>query len=42
MMKTKQLQRIFLNISKDVCRINPDDLADDFHSITDGSPEDTR
>ena len=40
MMKTKQLQRIFLNISKEFAKINPDTLADDFHKITDGSPED--
>lgn len=40
-MKTKQLQNIFLGISKEFARIIPDDLADNFADITDGSPEDT-
>ncbi|MCF7699897.1 type VI secretion system ATPase TssH [Loktanella sp. M215] len=40
MMKTKNLRNIFLGISKEFARILPDDLADNFNSITDGSPED--
>ncbi len=41
MLKTKALRGIFLNISKEFARILPDDLAKNFHEITDGSPEDT-
>ncbi|MEM6304072.1 MAG: type VI secretion system ATPase TssH [Pseudomonadota bacterium] len=41
MMKTKALRGIFLGISKEFARILPDDLAENFHEITDGSPEDT-
>jgi type VI secretion system protein VasG len=39
MMKTKNLRNIFLNISKEFARIIPDDLAENFNDITDGSPE---
>jgi type VI secretion system protein VasG len=39
MMKTKQLQNIILGISKEFARILPDDLSENFNSITDGSPE---
>ena len=39
MMKTKNLRNIFLGISREFARILPDDLADNFASITDGSPE---
>ncbi|AML50714.1 type VI secretion system ATPase TssH [Falsihalocynthiibacter arcticus] len=41
MMKTKQLQNIFLGISKEFARILPDDLADNFATITEGSPEES-
>jgi type VI secretion system protein VasG len=39
MMKTKQLRNIILGISKEFARILPDDLSENFNSITDGSPE---
>ncbi len=39
MMKTKNLRNIFLGISREFARILPDDLADNFDTITDGSPE---
>jgi type VI secretion system protein VasG len=39
MMKTKNLRNIFLGISREFARILPDDLAENFDSITDGSPE---
>ena len=39
MMKTKNLRNIFLGISREFARILPDDLADNFATITDGSPE---
>lgn len=41
MMKTKQLQNILLGISKEFARVLPDDLSENFNSITDGSPEET-
>lgn len=41
MMKTKQLRNIFLGISKEFARILPDDLSENFASITNGSPEET-
>jgi type VI secretion system protein VasG len=41
LMKTKALRNIFLGISKEFARILPDDLAENFHKITDGSPEET-
>ncbi len=41
MLKTKALRGIFLGISKEFARILPDDLAENFVSITDGSPEET-
>lgn len=41
MMKTKNLRNIFLNISKEFARIIPDDLAENFDEITDGSPEES-
>tara|TARA_R110002049_G_scaffold10127_3_gene50393 strand:- start:99714 stop:102425 length:2712 start_codon:yes stop_codon:yes gene_type:complete len=41
MLKTKNLRNIFLGISKEFARILPDDLAEHFHEITDGSPEDS-
>lgn len=40
MLKTKALRNIFLGISKEFAKINADDLADNFHTITDGSSED--
>jgi len=41
MMKTRQLRSIFLGISKEFARILPDDLSENFGSITSGSPEET-
>ncbi|TMM54133.1 type VI secretion system ATPase TssH [Sulfitobacter sabulilitoris] len=41
MMKTKNLRNIFLGISREFARILPDDLADNFNGITDGSPEES-
>lgn len=41
MMKTKQLRNIFLGISKEFARILPDDLSENFASITNGSPEES-
>ena len=41
MMKTKQLRNIFLGISREFARILPDDLSENFGSITNGSPEET-
>ena len=41
MMKTKALRGIFLNISKEFARILPDDLSENFATITYGSPEET-
>ena len=40
MLKTKGLKNILLGISAEFGKINADDLADNFHKITDGSPED--
>ncbi|MCB2136399.1 MAG: AAA family ATPase, partial [Rhodobacteraceae bacterium] len=40
LLKTPGLRNIFLGISKEFGQINADDLADNFHKITDGSPED--
>ncbi len=39
MLKTKNLRNIFLGISREFARILPDDLAENFDAITDGSPE---
>ena len=39
MVKTKNLRNIFLGISREFARILPDDLAENFASITAGSPE---
>ena len=41
MLKTKSLRSLLTGISGEFARINPDDLADNFHKITDGSPEDS-
>ncbi len=40
MLKTKSLKNILLGISAEFGRVNADDLAENFHKITDGSPED--
>ena len=40
MLKTPPLKNILAQISPTLAGIRPDDLADDFHAITDGSPED--
>ena len=39
MLKTPALRNILTNISPELARIGPDDLADNFRKITDGSPE---
>ena len=41
MLKTKSLRSLLTGISGEFAKINPDDLADNFHKITDGSPEDS-
>ena len=40
MLETPSLKNILTSISPTLASIKPDDLADDFHKITDGSPED--
>ncbi len=40
MLETPSLKNILSGISPTLAGIKPDDLADDFHNITDGSPED--
>ncbi len=40
MLKTPNLRNILSSMSPELARIKADDLADDFHKITDGSPED--
>ncbi len=40
MLETPNLKNILQSISPTLAGIKPDDLADDFHTITDGSPED--
>ena len=40
MLETPSLKNILTSISPTLAGIKPDDLADDFHKITDGSPED--
>ena len=40
MLKTPGLRNIFLGISPEFGKINADDLSENFHKITDGSPED--
>ncbi|MEM9583101.1 MAG: type VI secretion system ATPase TssH [Pseudomonadota bacterium] len=40
MLETPNLKNILMTISPSLASIKPDDLADDFHNITDGSPED--
>ncbi|MEM9902605.1 MAG: type VI secretion system ATPase TssH [Pseudomonadota bacterium] len=40
MLETPSLRTILKGVSPTLASIKPDDLADDFHSITDGSPED--
>ncbi|MEO0401535.1 MAG: type VI secretion system ATPase TssH [Pseudomonadota bacterium] len=40
MLETPNLKNILMTISPTLASIKPDDLADDFHTITDGSPED--
>ncbi len=40
MLETPSLKNILTSISPTIASIKPDDLADDFHKITDGSPED--
>ena len=40
MLKTPSLRNIFLGVSPEFGKINADDLSDNFHKITDGSPED--
>jgi type VI secretion system protein VasG len=42
MLKTPRLQRILVGISPEFGKINADDLADNFHKITDGSVEDAQ
>ncbi|MFT7594265.1 MAG: type VI secretion system protein VasG [Paracoccaceae bacterium] len=39
MLKTPALRNILSNMSKELASIGPDDLADNFRKITDGSPE---
>jgi type VI secretion system protein VasG len=41
MLETPNLKNILTSISAELASIRPDDLADDFHNITDGSPEDS-
>jgi type VI secretion system protein VasG len=41
MLETPNLKNILTLISAELASIRPDDLADDFHNITDGSPEDS-
>ena len=41
MLKTPALRNILTSMSPELASIGPDDLADNFNSITDGSPEDT-
>ncbi|EAQ03150.1 probable ClpA/B-type chaperone [Pseudooceanicola batsensis HTCC2597] len=41
MLETPNLKNILTSISAELASIKPDDLADDFHTITDGSPEDS-
>lgn len=41
MLKTPALRNILTNISPELARIGPDDLADNFRKITDGSPEES-
>ncbi len=40
MLKTKSLRNLLIGISAEFGKVNADDLADNFHKITDGSPED--
>lgn len=40
MLETPALKNILLTISPTLASVKPDDLADNFHKITDGSPED--
>ncbi|MEM1431686.1 MAG: type VI secretion system ATPase TssH [Pseudomonadota bacterium] len=40
MLETPNLKTILTGMSPTLASIKPDDLADDFHTITDGSPED--
>ena len=40
MLETPNLKNILVSISPTLASIKPDDLADNFHKITDGSPED--
>ena len=40
MLETPNLKNILVSISPTLAGIKADDLADDFHNITDGSPED--
>ncbi|MEM6896203.1 MAG: type VI secretion system ATPase TssH [Pseudomonadota bacterium] len=40
MLETPNLKNILMSISPTLASMKPDDLADDFHKITDGSPED--
>jgi len=40
MLKTPGLKNILAGMSAELAKVNPDDLADNFHKITDGSPED--
>ena len=40
MLETPNLKNILQGISPTLAGIRPDDLADEFHAITDGSPED--
>lgn len=40
MLETPNLKNILLTISPTLASVKPDDLAEDFHNITDGSPED--
>lgn len=41
MLKTPELARQLQGISPELARVRADDLAEDFHKITDGSPEDS-
>ncbi|NIZ62561.1 type VI secretion system ATPase TssH [Sedimentitalea sp. CY04] len=41
MLKTPALRNILTSMSPELASIGPDDLADNFNSITDGSPEDS-
>ncbi len=40
MLKTPNLRNILSSMSPELARIKADDLAEDFHKVTDGSPED--